>query len=138
MAQIGGDAGSAEWKSSRQAARGKVKAAWLADAIARAESKRKALTAENAEKNSGKAQNGLLEVSLKRRALRSCMKRLGTAHRAVPHPNQESQEILGELCVLRDEGSCGRRAEAHAHGDPSDAGHLYAQGLRQSRLALRD
>ncbi|MFY9661731.1 MAG: non-homologous end-joining DNA ligase [Terriglobales bacterium] len=55
MAEIGGDAGSAEWKSSRQAARGKVKAAWLAGAIARAESKRKALTAENAEKNSGKS-----------------------------------------------------------------------------------
>jgi len=44
----------------------------------------------------------------------------------------KSQEILGELCALRDEGSCGRRAEAHAHGDPSDAGHLYAHGLRQS------
>jgi len=82
MAEIGGDAGSAEWKSSRQAARGKVKAAWLAGAIARAESKRKALTAENAEKNSGKSAKRLLEVSLKRRALRSCMKRPGTAHRS--------------------------------------------------------
>ncbi|MGA7289711.1 MAG: non-homologous end-joining DNA ligase, partial [Terriglobales bacterium] len=49
MAQIAGDAGSAEWKSSRPASRGKVKAAWLADAIARADSKRKALTAESAE-----------------------------------------------------------------------------------------
>jgi len=58
MAEIGGDAGSAEWKSSRQAARGKVKAAWLAGAIARAESKRKALTAENARKIAVKAQNG--------------------------------------------------------------------------------
>jgi bifunctional non-homologous end joining protein LigD len=48
MAQIAGDEGSAEWKSSRPAPRGKVKAAWLADAIARADSKRKALTAESA------------------------------------------------------------------------------------------
>ncbi len=48
MAQIAGDEGSAEWKSSRPASRGKVKAAWLADAIARADSKRKALTAEDA------------------------------------------------------------------------------------------
>jgi bifunctional non-homologous end joining protein LigD len=50
MAQIAGDEGSAEWKSSRPATRGRVKAAWLADAIARADSKRKALTAEDAER----------------------------------------------------------------------------------------
>jgi bifunctional non-homologous end joining protein LigD len=49
MAQIAGDAGSAEWTSSRPASRGKVKAAWLADAIARADAKRRALTAEDAE-----------------------------------------------------------------------------------------
>jgi bifunctional non-homologous end joining protein LigD len=51
MEQIAGDKGSAEWKSSRPASRGKVKAAWLADAVARADAKRKALTAEGAEKN---------------------------------------------------------------------------------------
>src|SRR5271169_5706364 len=49
MAQIAGDEGSAEWKSSRPASRGKVKAAWLADAIARADSKRRTLTAEDPE-----------------------------------------------------------------------------------------
>src|SRR5713101_1279574 len=50
MAQIAGDAGSAEWTSSRPASRGKVKAAWLADAIARADlKKKKALTAVDAE-----------------------------------------------------------------------------------------
>jgi bifunctional non-homologous end joining protein LigD len=58
MAQIAGDEGSAEWKSSRPASRGKVKAAWLADAIARADlNKKKALTAEGAkgaEKNKKK------------------------------------------------------------------------------------
>src|ERR1019366_8660509 len=47
MAQIAGDESSAEWKSSRPASRGKVKTAWLADAIARADSKREALTAES-------------------------------------------------------------------------------------------
>ena len=57
MKQIASDAGSAEWTTSPPATRGKVKAAWLADAIARADKKRKALTAENvggAEKKVGK------------------------------------------------------------------------------------
>jgi bifunctional non-homologous end joining protein LigD len=49
MAQIRGDEGSAQWKSSRPASRGRVKSAWLADAIARADQKRKTLTAESAE-----------------------------------------------------------------------------------------
>jgi bifunctional non-homologous end joining protein LigD len=50
MAQISGDEGSAEWKSSRPASRGKVKAAWLADAIARADlKKKKAVTEKSAE-----------------------------------------------------------------------------------------
>jgi bifunctional non-homologous end joining protein LigD len=49
MAQISGDEGSAQWKSSRPASRAKVKSAWLADAIARADQKRKALSAESAE-----------------------------------------------------------------------------------------
>src|ERR1035438_5886927 len=49
MAQIAGDEGSAEWKSSRPASRGKVKAAWLANAIAHADQKRRALNAQRAE-----------------------------------------------------------------------------------------
>jgi len=50
MAQIAGDEGSAEWKSSRPPSGGKVKAAWLADAIARADlKKKKAVAAESAE-----------------------------------------------------------------------------------------
>jgi bifunctional non-homologous end joining protein LigD len=48
MEEIAGDAGSREWKS-RPAGRGKLKAAWLADAIARVEKKKKLKTAENAE-----------------------------------------------------------------------------------------
>ncbi len=54
MAQIGGDEDSAEWTSSRPATRGKLKAAWLADAVERADrkeaaGKKKASTAESAE-----------------------------------------------------------------------------------------
>ena len=52
MEQIAGDADSAEWKSSRPASRGRLKAAWLADAVARADKKKKLTTetAEDAEK----------------------------------------------------------------------------------------
>ncbi len=49
MEQIGGDEKSKEWTSSRPAGRGKLKAAWLAEAVARADKKKKALTAESAE-----------------------------------------------------------------------------------------
>ena len=44
MDEIAGDAGSREWKSSRPAGRGRLKAAWLADAVARVESKKKVTT----------------------------------------------------------------------------------------------
>ncbi len=54
MAQIAGDAGSAEWKSSRPASGGKVKASWLADAIARADSKRKASTVDSTKSDAKK------------------------------------------------------------------------------------
>ncbi len=61
MAQIAGDADSAEWTSSRPASRGRLKAAWLADAVAKADrkkaaSKKKALTAENAEDHAERAE----------------------------------------------------------------------------------
>src|SRR5208283_4152946 len=54
MTQIAGDEDSAQWTSSRPASRGRVKAAWLADAIAHADrkkaaGKKRALTAEHAE-----------------------------------------------------------------------------------------
>ena len=47
--EIAGDAGSKEWTSSRPATRGKLKAAWLADAVARADKKRKTSTTEGTE-----------------------------------------------------------------------------------------
>ena len=49
MDEIAGDAGSAEWKSRPAGGRGKLKAAWLADAVARIEKKKKLLTAGSAE-----------------------------------------------------------------------------------------
>ena len=42
MDEIAGDAGSAEWKSSRPAGAGKLKAAWLADAVAKLDKKKAA------------------------------------------------------------------------------------------------
>jgi bifunctional non-homologous end joining protein LigD len=49
MKQIAGDEDSAEWKSSRPAARGGVKAGWLADAVARADARRKAAAGKGSE-----------------------------------------------------------------------------------------
>jgi bifunctional non-homologous end joining protein LigD len=42
MDEIAGDEGSAEWTSSRPAGRGKLKAAWLADAVAKLDQKKRA------------------------------------------------------------------------------------------------
>jgi bifunctional non-homologous end joining protein LigD len=56
MKQIAGDEDSAEWKSSRPAARGGVKAGWLADAVARVDAKRKAAAGKGSE-SAGKNQN---------------------------------------------------------------------------------
>ena len=47
MAQIGGDQESDQWKSSRPASRGRLKAPWLAEALAKAEKKK--LAAESAQ-----------------------------------------------------------------------------------------
>jgi bifunctional non-homologous end joining protein LigD len=50
MAQIAGDEHSAEWKSSRPASRGKVKAAWLAETVEKLDRRKaKTFTAESAE-----------------------------------------------------------------------------------------
>ena len=53
MDEIASDAGSREWKS-RPAGRGKLKAPWLADAIARVEKKKSTLTTGDAEERSEK------------------------------------------------------------------------------------
>jgi bifunctional non-homologous end joining protein LigD len=54
LEQVAGDTGSAEWKS-RPAGRGRLKAAWLADAVARVEKKKQELTTEDTEEHRGKA-----------------------------------------------------------------------------------
>jgi bifunctional non-homologous end joining protein LigD len=51
MAQIAGDEGSAEWQSSKKASRGGVKAAWLADTIAKLDKRKKAGVAKPAQKD---------------------------------------------------------------------------------------
>jgi bifunctional non-homologous end joining protein LigD len=50
MAQIAGDEASAEWESDRKASRGKLKAPWLADTLAKLDKKKRKnkLTTENA------------------------------------------------------------------------------------------
>ena len=63
LEQIAGDAGSREWTSSRPAGRGRLKAAWLADAVARMDKKKpkkKLNTAEDTEdaKKNGKKESG--------------------------------------------------------------------------------
>ena len=53
MAEIAGDAGSAQWTSSPPVSRGKVKAPWLAETLAKVEKKK--LTAASAEKKTSKS-----------------------------------------------------------------------------------
>ena len=55
MGQIAGDEGSAEWTSSRPAAKGKLKAPWLAETLAKLDRKKtKDSTAPDTEKHRGK------------------------------------------------------------------------------------
>src|SRR5579864_943602 len=57
LAEIAGDSGSREWKSRPSAGRGKLKAAWLADAVAKLDKKKleeKKLEEKSEEKKSGK------------------------------------------------------------------------------------
>ncbi len=64
LAEIAGDAGSAEWKS-RPAGRGKLKAAWLADAVAKLDKRKQRLNAEGAEdaEEGGKKKPAAAETS---------------------------------------------------------------------------
>ncbi|HEV2697515.1 MAG TPA: DNA polymerase ligase N-terminal domain-containing protein, partial [Terriglobales bacterium] len=59
MAQIAGDEGSAEWQSSKKASRGRAKAEWLAESLAKLDKKKvktKSVTAENTEAHRAKTQ----------------------------------------------------------------------------------
>jgi bifunctional non-homologous end joining protein LigD len=58
MAQIAGDEGAAEWQSNKQASRGRVKAAWLQDTLARLDKeklKSRNRTAKAPKKDKGKS-----------------------------------------------------------------------------------
>jgi len=55
MTEIAGDAGSAEWTSSRPASRGKVKAAWLAETLAKLDKKKPLTTKGTLRLRSGQA-----------------------------------------------------------------------------------
>lgn len=60
MDEIAGDARSKEWKSSRPAGRGKLKAAWLADAVEKLDQKKKQLKSGGAAEDTSqkRSQNG--------------------------------------------------------------------------------
>src|SRR6202161_2428689 len=81
MPQIAGDEGSAEWKSSPPAARGSVKAAWLADAVARVDAKKKVRAAAVAEEpdkkpiSSKDARGGALESAAKSKSKKKVSER---------------------------------------------------------------
>lgn len=69
MAQIGGDAESAEWKSSRPASRGKLKAPWLAETLAKLDRKKaKSRTTEGAVDTGDNGSPGLPPTRKKRSA----------------------------------------------------------------------
>jgi bifunctional non-homologous end joining protein LigD len=50
MAEIAGDAGSAQWTSSPPVSRGKVKAPWLAETLAKLDKKKKVITKDSKER----------------------------------------------------------------------------------------
>jgi bifunctional non-homologous end joining protein LigD len=81
MPQIAGDERSAEWKSSRPVARGSVKAAWLADVVARVDAKKKvrnATVAEQSEKkpiSSKSARGGTLASAAKNKSKKKVSER---------------------------------------------------------------
>ena len=87
MAGIAGDKGSAEWKSSRPASRGKVKAAWLADAIARADQKRKTSTTEG---DTGEIKNKRVKATAKKASASSA----SSAVNALPGAEQRSMPTV--------------------------------------------
>ena len=88
LAQIAGDQRSAEWKSSRPASRGKLKAAWLAEALAKAEDKK--INTEDGEDAGNKKKR-------KKTAARSPQADSGNLHSA--RQNRESPESSGPSVV---------------------------------------
>ncbi|MGC2245592.1 MAG: DNA polymerase ligase N-terminal domain-containing protein, partial [Terriglobales bacterium] len=89
MAQIGGDTHSAEWTSSRPASRGKLRAAWLADAVSKADrkkaaGKKKAMPAESGDKAAENAENKSSANSARRSAISAIKGLAGAARKSMP------------------------------------------------------
>ena len=82
LAEIAGDAGSAEWKS-RRAGRGKLKAAWLADALARVEKKKQ--TTEVTGEHGGKTR-----------------KKIGKAERPAPSSTALKSSVIPVPSVVKE------------------------------------
>jgi bifunctional non-homologous end joining protein LigD len=106
MAQIAGDEGSAEWTSSRPATRGKLKAAWLAEAVARADKKRKSLNVENAEKSKQESfTTEDTEGTEEGREKTSVRSKRGTARKAssttAPKPTSKNSSVPSVACVVK-------------------------------------
>src|SRR5258708_1903721 len=99
MAQIGGDAGSAEWTSSKKVSGGGTKAAWLAETLARVE-KKKARTKPLTTKVSKEAQEKPDQLKLRRTAnketgsARSTAVNVSSALSAVKHLHGASRRAM--------------------------------------------
>ena len=87
MDEIAGDSGSRQWNSSRPASRGKLKAAWLADAIARVEKKKKL---KNPEVKTGSAQENS-ERNKKKSSRDETVSESDGNRATAPQPTQEKK-----------------------------------------------
>jgi bifunctional non-homologous end joining protein LigD len=83
MDEIAGDARAREWKSSRPASRGKLKAAWLADAVAKLDQKKK-LQKQNGQK-AGEAAEKIKQVRTTGNT---------QEHTGIPEKNRAPQKAL--------------------------------------------
>ena len=92
MDDIAGDARSREWTSSRPAGRGRLKAAWLADAVARLDQKKQKTTAENAEKTNAEG----AEKSQPRTSAKPKRAAPASAVQQSENKNSDSSAIAGE------------------------------------------
>jgi len=87
--EIAGDSRSKEWTSSRPASRGKLKAAWLADAIARVEKKKKL---QNPEMNTAE-DAGDAEENKKKKARRGKENKPDRSHTQSLQPSEQNKTI---------------------------------------------
>jgi bifunctional non-homologous end joining protein LigD len=102
MDEIAGDAGSKEWKS-RPAGRGKLKAAWLADAVARMDKKKKETqTTGDTEEHTGTVKKNSSQPANESRPTKVCV---SCALRGERYTNGRSQ--TGEAA-----NACGDRSHA--------------------------